>query len=213
MNWVSTQTRPDMSFYVGELGSKIKCALVQDLIYANKVLAHLKRSDLTMAFSGLSDLKTATIECFSDASFGNLPNGGSQGGYIIFLADQMGKRSPVTWQSRKIRRVVRSTLAAEMLALLDAAEAGVLLGETLKQVLGVTSTIKCYVDNRSLVDAAYSTTNIEDKMLRISVAALRDMIRQQTVHCVEWIRSTHQIANPLTKKGASNVELLKSISQ
>lgn len=56
---------------------------------------------------------------YSDASLGNMPNGGSQGGFIILLAIQSGKFSPIWWNSKKIRRVVRSTLAAETLAMAD----------------------------------------------------------------------------------------------
>ena len=47
-----------------------------------------------------------------DASIGNLPDGGTQGGYIIFLANEKGKVIPI-WNSKKIRRVVRSTLAVK----------------------------------------------------------------------------------------------------
>ena len=129
-----------------------------------------------------------------------LSNGGSQGGYIIFISDLVGNRSPISWLSWKIKRVGKSTLPAETLALLDVAEAGILVGKLLKQSLGVAPIIKYYVDNRSLVDSAYSTTNIEDKMLRISMAVLRDMILQKTIHQILWVKSANQIANPLTRK-------------
>ena len=59
------------------------------------------------------------LQLFSDASFGNLSDGGSQGGYVILLRGKNGKINPVTWQSKKIRRVVKSNLASEALALAD----------------------------------------------------------------------------------------------
>ena len=37
----------------------------------------------------------------------------------MFLADKDGKFSPICWNSKKIRRVVRSTLAGETLAMAD----------------------------------------------------------------------------------------------
>ena len=80
-------------------------------------------------------MEQLTVECYSDASFGNLAGGGSQGGYIIFLSDPDGSRCPLSWQSRKVCRVVKSTLAAETLALLDAAEAGVYLANLITEVV------------------------------------------------------------------------------
>lgn len=47
--------------------------------------------------------------------------------------DDIGRRCPVTWQSRRIRRVVKSTLAAETLALLDSAEAGLYVARMLAE--------------------------------------------------------------------------------
>ena len=62
------------------------------------------------------------LECFSDASLANLCDCGSQGGFIIFLAEENDTRYPIMWKSRKVRRVVSSTLAAEMLTLVEVAE-------------------------------------------------------------------------------------------
>ena len=52
-----------------------------------------------------------------------LTQGGSQGGYILFVSDPCGNKSLVSWQSQKVRRVVKSTLA-ETLALLDVRNIG-----------------------------------------------------------------------------------------
>jgi hypothetical protein len=64
---------------------------------------------------------------FRDSSLGNLPDGGTQGGHFIVLTGKNGRISPITWQSKRIRRVVRSTLAAETLAMADAIDNGVFL--------------------------------------------------------------------------------------
>ena len=72
--------------------------------------------------------------------------------------------------------MVKSTLAAETLALLDAAE-GVFLSKMICQAINVSCpVVRCFVDNRSLVEAVHSTKNIEDKMLRINMSVLRDML-------------------------------------
>ena len=109
-----------------------------------------------MLFPKLNDLRNCTMVVYSDASLGNLPNGvSSAGGHIIFLRDTDGKICPLYWESRKIRRVVRSTLAAETLAASDAVDNAFYLSELLSELIfaGKKSIpIKVMVDNRSLRD-------------------------------------------------------------
>ena len=65
--------------------------------------------------SSLSDIR---LEVFTDAAFGNLHDGGSRGGYLIFVSDGL-RSAPLDWSSHRLKRVARSTLAAEAQALLD----------------------------------------------------------------------------------------------
>ena len=66
---------------------------------------------------------------------GNLCDGGSQGGYVIFLEGQNGNCTPSMWQSKKLRRVVKSTIAAETLFQVEDSEACFWLSSMLKDVL------------------------------------------------------------------------------
>ena len=214
LNWISTQTRPDISYDVCELSSFFKTAKVDDALRLNKVVKKAKANHVILKYPKLDDLNKLTIECYSDASYGNLNDGGSQGGYVIFLSDG-DKLSPIAWQSRRLRRIVKSTLAAETLALLDVAEAGIYLENLLCELLNLNPgrfPVKCYVDNKSLVEAVYSTKAVEDKQLRINIAILREMVSKTDVHSVSWVRSSRQLANVLTKKNASSCSLLAAIA-
>ena len=215
LNWISTQTRPDISFDVCELSSVFDKAKVDDVLRANKVVKNAQSRAVAIKFPKLSK-KQLSVECYSDASFGNLTNGGSQGGYIIFISDYEGTRCPIAWQSRRVRRVVKSTIAAETLALLDAAEAGIYYSVLLAQVMGIPERdipVRCFVDNRSIAEAVHSTTAVEDKLLRINVAVLRDLLHSQRLTSVEWVRSTQQLADVLTKKGVCPRPLLSVIGE
>ena len=77
-----------------------------------------------------------------------------------------------------MRRVVKSTLAAEMLALLDAAEAGVYLANLINEVmcLQCRPLVKCFIDNKSLIENLYSTKLVEDKQLRINIAVIKNSL-------------------------------------
>ena len=96
LNWLSTQTRPDTSFEVCRLSSVFDQATVDDLICANKVIRKLKATPVKIFFSRLRGVLDCSVECYSDATFGNLSNGGSQGGYVTFITHASGNRCVVT---------------------------------------------------------------------------------------------------------------------
>ena len=131
-----------------------------------------------MKFVDLGDLKQCKVLCFSDASYRNLPDEGSQGSYIIFLCNQQDTVVPIQLQSEKVRRVVRSTLVAECLAQLDAIDASFLIKSSLEELFNCNNGIpvESIIDNKSLCEALYSTKCIEDKRLRVDVAILRERV-------------------------------------
>ena len=179
---------------------------------ANKVVKRVKTNQIGIFLPALTgDLH---LQCYSDASFANLSDCGSQGGLIVFLADSKGHRCPIMWKSRRIRRVVKSTLAAETMALLEAAESGCYIGRIFEDIgIAERLPIKCYVDNKSLVGALRSVKKVDDKYLRINIACLKDMLERKDITTVEWVDTGKQLANCLTKKGASPHALLEAISK
>ena len=215
LNWVATQTRPDISYDVCLLSTVFGEAKMQDLLHANKVVKRIKETPVVLRFNRLQSIESSTIECYSDASYANLRGGGSQGGFIIFIRDQLGQQCSLVWQSKRVRRVVKSTLSAETLALLDGAETAVYLSHLIGEIFSLKDgklPVNCYTDSKSLVDALHSTKSVEDKSLRISIAVLMDMMNSGEVTSVQWVESGEQLADCFTKAGASSVKLIKAIS-
>ena len=64
-----------------------------------------------------------------------------------------------------------------------------------------------FVDNKSLVEAIYSTKLVSDKSLRIDIGAIKQMLKSN-IEQVKWVPGDSQLANCLTKKGASGEQLL-----
>ncbi|CAF2215336.1 unnamed protein product [Rotaria magnacalcarata] len=85
MNWVTGQTRPDMAYEVCALSTTIGSATIGDIVHANKILNILKTVKVSLQFPDLGEFQHWKIVCFSDASYANLPDGSSQGGYLVFL--------------------------------------------------------------------------------------------------------------------------------
>ena len=80
-------------------------------------------------------LETLQDVCFTDASFGNVKNGGCRGGYIICVANNSGVCASLSWSSKRIRRLVKSTLAAETLAPIDGLDTAIFIRQILTELL------------------------------------------------------------------------------
>ena len=111
--------------------------------------------------------------------------------------------------------MVRSTIAAECLAAIQAAESSYLLACTLKDILGERcqdiKTIIC-CDNRGLCDSVHASTTVEDKRLYIDICVLRDMIKNKEIGEFRWVPTDMQISNALTKQGASTYSLIQLLN-
>ena len=208
INWLTTQGRPDIAFDSCFLANSIKSGDHSIFSFANKLIRKVHNQDTALNFPSKFDMKTCTVVTFTDASFANLPNAGSQGSFVSLVVDKSGIYCPVTWQSRKIRRVVKSTLAAECLATVEAAEISIYIASVLKEILQRSVDTCVYCDNKNLVKAVHSSTNLEDKRLIIDVSILRDMLNQNELTQLKWVPTEHQLANSLTKQGASSKFLL-----
>ena len=207
LSWVGTQTRPDILFECSELASSLKSASVEHLLRANKVLKKLKDHPVLIKIPKLVNLEDCRFICYHDASYANLKDGGSQGSYIILMTDEINKlMAPIAWQSKRIKRVVKSTLAAETLSLVEAADASFWLQSVLNEILGTNKfNIECRSDSQSLCNAIRSSTALSEKRLTVDIAILREMLSKGEISEVIWVPASAQTAD---KRGASSEKLL-----
>lgn len=214
--WVAKQTRPDVMFNTCSLASNIKNATVQSIHEVNRVIRKLKSEKVTLKFQHLGNSDDLSLVVFSDASLGNLPDGGTQGGALIALMEKTGKFSPLFWQSKKIRRVVRSTLAGETLAMSDGIDNAMFLAMLYSELTTGKADLNalpliCVTDNHSLFDALKSTKQVTEKRLRLEISGVKELIHANKIKEVRWSKAKSQLADCLTKKGASSLMLLKAL--
>ena len=125
LQWIACQVRPDIAFAVSSLlsfaGQWQRC----HFLAANKPVRKLKfSSDLCLIYQKFGNLSQRySNDVFTDASFGNLPCGGTQAGYLVFINQPGYKLALHSWRSQKLRPVVRSTLFAETVACCNGIEA------------------------------------------------------------------------------------------
>ena len=77
---------------------------------------------------------------------------------------------------------------------------------------GTAIKVKCYTDNKSIVDALTSTKHMINKKLKADTLVLTDMIERGDIE-VSWIRSADQLADSLTKRGVCTDKLKNQISR
>ena len=119
MNWIAHGSRPDILFDLIDLSMKFNKAAVEDLCRAMKIVRKLTDVSSKVRYPSLNaNFKHWKIVAFTDASLHNLSDKvSSTAGRVVFLKDDMNSCCTLSWKSNKIKRVVRSTLAAEALSL------------------------------------------------------------------------------------------------
>ena len=206
--WLSSQTRPDLSYDTLEHSTHGKSPRVKDLLTLNKVVKRISEGPSFIQFQSMDIEKDdLQIVSFSDASLGNLPNKEDSGrGLLVFLTNGVNFNI-VSWSSKKIKRKVHSVFGAETLACLDATAEAIfvrqLLSEILyqdpkKQIIPISS----LVDSRQLYDQVQSTGICKDQRVRLDIAELREELSKGTIKSIVWIPTELMLADGLTKKGA-----------
>ena len=214
MLWVASQTRPDLSFETCVMTNIGKQSTVRAIHDANKAISKLKSQSIGITFPSVESTDGMQVKAFSDATYASLDDGSSQGGHIIFIEGINKKSVPISWQSKKLNRVTKSPLASETLALAEAADAAYLVAKMVQEIFQLTNTpdIECFTDNASLSETLKTSTTVSDKRLRVDIARLREMVDRKEIK-VTWVEGTKQLADCLTKRGASSQRLLEVLGR
>ena len=210
MLWVTNHTRPDMSFESCVMSNPGKEPTVKKLIEANKAVSKIKSKNLGVKFGEIASLQEIDVICHADASHASLPDGSSQGGYLVAIQGKKGL-IPISWQSKKLTRVTKSPIASEASAQCDGADAAYLISHLLKEIFPKSSVkVSCKTDNKSLVNTLRTTKVHEDKRLRVDVSRLKEMIIEEEIE-LDWIPAEEMLADPMTKRGASANALVEAL--
>ena len=218
LQFAATNTRPDLSCKLSLLQAKVANATVADLLQGNRLLEEAKKHSSTSIRIQSIPPEDVHFVSFSDAAFATREKANSQKGCLILATTkqidevQPAIVSPITWYSKKIARVVSSTLASETYALSGALDLlswtrihwSWLLNpsiswQTPEDTLAQLPKAFAVVDCKSLYDLLQKTTIPQCSEYRTMLEALviRDRLREGVV--VKWVHSAAQMADSLTK--------------
>ena len=136
----------------------------------------------------------------------------------MFLYKDEEKFAPISWKSKKIQRVVKSTLAAETLALVKALETCFMIRAILPEIYkkephSKTFPIHCFTDSKPLLDSAHSTKTLKEKRLKVYVCIIREILEKNEISSINWCVSEKQLADCLTKATSSPNKLISILKR
>ena len=222
--WVSLLTRPDLAFEVNWLSANIAQATVKSLKLINSVIRKAKSKKEIIKFTRLGNLSDLSVKVYTDASFSNQEDKiRSTGGRVIFIENtKTGRVNILSWKTKKIARVCRSVKSAETRALDEGIDDAVNTARIFKEIYTGNNNFRnpdqipvtASIDNKSLWENLHNTRQCEEKMLRNTIASIKESIELGYVKEISWVPTNLQYADCMTKKTSDTIsdKLLKIAS-
>ena len=167
-----------------------------------------------MKFVKLGSLENWVLEAYGDAGFKSLPDKVSScSGSVLLLTNSATKSASVlSWKSNKIRRVVKSSTAAECLAANETLDALVYIKTVLRELLGGPMKdipLVLNTDSKNLYNSVHTSSLVDNHRLRTDIAALRQSIDDGELQNLFLVTCEKMLADVLTKKGAAGFALMR----
>lgn len=203
LNYLSTRTRPDITYSVSYLAQSLQKPTDQSFSLAKRVLRYLKGTkDWRLTFTKEKDSK---LVAFSDASYAEEKERKSRTGYVFLQGG-----GPISWLSKKQEVVASSSTEAEYIALSRTAKEGRWLN-ILASELGVSnSPITLFEDNQSAIKLAENhILNDRSKHIDVRFHYIREEVEKKNV-IIKYISTSYQTADILTKSLGAQLHLRHS---
>ena len=220
--WVSLMTRPDLSFEVNQLSANIANATLKDLKEAQRLVEKAKKNTVTLNFTQIGPRKDLKIRLFTDASFNNQEEKlrSTEGRVLLLENNQTRKSNLFSWKTKKIPRICRSVKAAETRSLEDGLDEAVHFARMVAEIYDGKVDLKhpeqipveAKTDNKGLWENLNNSRPCEEKLLRNSVALIKEMLEKGEVSTVDWVKTSDMLADILTKKGGDGIWIKSVLS-
>ena len=218
LQYAAVHSRPDIAAKVAFIQKNICKATVSTLLDANRVLIEAQQTADTSIMVRPLPLERITFASFGDASFASASQLKAQQGLFIvactpeLAANKTSEISPMSWNSKQIGRVVRSTLSAEAYAMSSSLDKltwlrclwGYILSPTFKWQYPESSLQACpkallITDCKSLYDlfTKLAVPNFEEWRTTVEVMLIKQQAEGHS-QC-RWISTAIMLADCLTK--------------
>lgn len=139
-----------------------------------KAIQHLKKTSETgLTFQKLY-LPSTGLLLLTDVSFRNARELERKLGYVLLMSDNQGTRNIVQYGSNHCRRVSRSVLASEIIALVLGFDKAFLMWHLLQEILGRRVELLVHVDSRAVCDVLAKDVQTSERRFQVKICALRE---------------------------------------
>ena len=217
--WLSLISRPDLSFDVNAVSSKIVMGNTSLVNVINTLVKRARASDSMLRFTRLGELSDLSVKVYADASFCNSEDKmrSTEGRVILLTNEKSGHVNVCSWKTKKISRVCRSVKAAETRSLEEALDDAINTARMVREIYSGSINlkapeqlpVKAYTDSKTLWESLHNSRQCEEKILRCSIASMKELSELGMVSEVQWVPTAYQLADCLTKSGKKADWLLK----
>lgn len=193
--YISSGTRPDISFSVNYLSRFQNCSNQTLFKYALRVLKYLfLTKNLKLTYE--RNLKDDILKVYVDADWaGDVIDRKSISGYVIKLFDNV-----IFWKSKKQRSVTKSSTAAEYVALSEAVSEVLCTIELLKDFdINIKKPVEIYEDNTGALNIAkYGNYTKNSKYIETHYHFVNENFKRKIIDIVK-VKSEDNEADIFTK--------------
>ena len=164
-NWITNMKNTEISFEVCYVSTTVTFATISDIIKLNKALKHIKSENLYIKFPSLNtgspNIRTwpAQVSTIFPMEEEKMDNN--------IIVDNENQSCSLAWNSLKIKRVVRSTLATETLSMTKGCDTYFFTAQIVNYIFQRRIINNVVItDNKSLLDSIQSTNFISDRRYR-----------------------------------------------
>ena len=223
LNWAARQGRYDLGFVASLIQQLAGQGKAEALRWVNAAVRRAREPMEVLVRKFDCDLSELLVVSVSDAAYGAMPNGSSQGGTMVLFADPavlhgQGAVCIMEAASTKIQRVVRCSMSAEVSSLATAFEHGDFVRAVLAELLDPNFRMDRWklsasrwkhllvTDAKTGYDAISSEVLPSDRKIAIDVGVLRQgLLEPETANFIRWVPGSEMPGDGLTKWGHNNM--------
>ena len=121
--------------------------------------------------------------------------------------------SSLYWKAGVIRKVCLSPKVAETRSLVKVVDDTLCLSRQISLLMNTEIKTRMFTDSRPLLESIGSNSQVEEKSLRQSVAALKQHLKDAEVDRYSWIPGNEIVADVFTKQGSDRDSLEEIMSR
>ena len=172
IGWLGMTASPMFAFYASHLQQMLPQSNISCITAQARYLSVLKKFGTLISYPRppLNEELSVTVCVFADA--GRLQDHGQLSFLCGVLLGPLVIDAPfytVSWISHKSKRPVRSTAAAEILAVGEAIDEGKVVKATLSELLGISLKLMVLTDSKDLYNSLSTQQNATDRSVRADV--------------------------------------------